>query len=234
MTSNIWPQQKKTAGSLLRVLLAMMNISKCLWSTLVIQKVHHQGLGTTSQLAWLVRRSTHITLCGHLPVFSPCLLKDHPWKSESWEYCGRCQLTESSLCDTWHFESQIEFAQSMLMLFHFLCWLYGMFDPRFLPHLLSCQGPLSHVWWKDLDWCLLSWARKTNRKRQSKIWCSTKRCYKMPKDHVPEEAAINMSKSLHHFSEDFTISSTSWPHTGACPSWCCSAASMGGFNSLTR
>lgn len=39
MTSNIWPQQKKTAGSLLRVLLGMMNISKCLWSTLVIQKV---------------------------------------------------------------------------------------------------------------------------------------------------------------------------------------------------
>lgn len=84
---NLWlatsgRNKKKTAGSLLRVLLGMMNISKCLWSTLVIQKVHLQGLGTTSQLAWLVRRSTYITLCGHLPVFSPCLLKDHPWSQK--------------------------------------------------------------------------------------------------------------------------------------------------------
>ena len=84
---NLWlatsgRNKKKTAGSLLRVLLGMMNISKCLWSTLVIQKVHIQGLGTTSQLAWLVRRSTYTTLCGHLPVFSPCLLKDHPWSQK--------------------------------------------------------------------------------------------------------------------------------------------------------
>ncbi len=103
------------------------------------------------------------------------------------------------------------------------------------PHLLSCQGPLSPVWRKDLDWCLLSWARKTHRKRQRKIWCLTTRCYKI---HQNTRRSCTWRGRHQHvktrFSENFTISSTSWPHTGGCPSWCCFAASMGGVNSFTR
>ena len=203
-----------------------MNISKYLWSTLVIQKVHLQGLGTTSQLAWLVRRSTYITLCGHLPVFSPCLLKDHPWSQkiastvEDVSWLNRHFVIHGTLN---HHKSNSQNP----------CWccFISFATPPELPGstvacLMEGLGLMP----------VFCWATKNQQENQqeSKIWCSTKRCYKMPKDHVPEEAAINMSKSLHHFSENFTISSTSWPHTGVCPSWCCSAASMGGFNSLTR
>lgn len=86
-------------------------------------------------------------------MFSICM------KSESCEYCGRRQLTESSLCDTCHFESS-QNVWSLLLLK--APW------PSMWPHLLSCQGPLSHVWRKDLDWCLLSWARKPTGKGKAK------------------------------------------------------------------